>query len=561
MEEQGSLVARALRGLLGMTELRAGRLWRRVTLSFRAQRGIPDFLKTILIVALLAPLPRKLPAQTRWAGEDEVLYHIFVRSFRDSNGDRQGDLAGIAQSLPYLKRLGVTSLLLTPVNPSPHYHNYFATSFEGVDPAFGDSGSFTRLVRAVHAAGLRIYLDEEIQYVTPEHPWWRETIGHPGSPYANYILYKDSTRTEPEPAFFGMLELPIWSGGKVGIANVNLLEPAVRDYFARLFATLADPNHDGRFEDGVDGFRIDHMMDDLDQKGKLTHLFERFWAPVFAAAKAVNPKVKIIAEQFDWGYGDDFLTRGGADMVFGFPIRGAIVSGRASDLVTALRGTMEKTPAGKGQVIFLENHDTDRAASLTDDPRMLRLAAALMLVLKGTPSIYYGQELGMRGKQNKKWGNDANDIPVREAFEWHRRLGGAGEALWYRETGEWWTNRYARDDDGVSEEEEAKAPGSLLAWYTRLIHFRLGRPELREGDQQVLEVSAPDMVAILRSTPAAASLVLVNLGETAQCVARPAGLPASLAGRLRNLLAEGGGAARAPGCLRVEQHTVAVYSR
>lgn len=74
-------------------------------------------------------------------------------------------------------------------------------------------------------------------------------------------------------------------------------------------------------------------------------------------------------------------------------------------------------------------------------------------------------------------------------------------------------------------------------------------------------MSAPDMVAILRSTPAAASLVLVNLGETAQCVARPAGLPAPLAGGLRNLLAEGGGAARAPGCLPVEQHTVAVYSR
>lgn len=523
-------------------------------------RGLAGFgLALVLTLGAVAPAA----AQSGWKAEDEVFYHIFVRSFRDSNGDRIGDLAGIQGQLDYLHELGVTSLLLTPVNPSPHYHNYFASSFEGVDPAFGDSLSLVRLARAVHARGMKIYLDQEIQYVTPEHPWWRESVGRPGSPYARYILYKDSTNREPEPAFFGMLELPVWDGRKVGITDVNLLEPAVRDYFASLFASMLDPNHDGKFDDGVDGFRIDHMMDDLDRKGRLTDLFARFWAPVFARVRAVNPNAKIIAEQYDWGYGEDFLTRGGADMVFAFPIRGAIVSGKAADLANAIRETVERTPAGKGQLVFIENHDTDRFASLVESlPRGLRLGAALNILLKGTPSIYYGQELGMRGKQFKAWGSDANDIPVREALEWHAKEGGAGEATWYKDTGPWWDNRYSRSDDGVSVDEEERNPASLLAWYRRLIRLRRSRPELVAGDERVLDSPSPDVVVVLRTSGGSSSLLMANFGASDQCVALPKDvLPPSLrGGQLRNLLAEAG--AGVPGkCSRVAAYSAGLFVR
>ena len=75
----------------------------------------------------------------------EVFYQIFTRSMRDSNGDRQGDLKGIEQSLPYLHRLGVTSILMTPIQPSPFYHNYFPDRPSGVDRAFGTMGDFRRL--------------------------------------------------------------------------------------------------------------------------------------------------------------------------------------------------------------------------------------------------------------------------------------------------------------------------------------------------------------------------------------------------------------------------------
>lgn len=498
-------------------------------------------LDCLLLAAGCLAVPRFAPAQAPapWVAQDEVFYHVFVRSFSDSDGDRIGDLRGIERKLGYLHDLGVTSILLTPINPSPFYHNYFASSFEGIDPEYGDLKSFASLVEAVHARGMKIYLDQEIQYVAQDHPWLKQSLGRPGSQYSRHVLYNGRGNTEPESAIFGITEAPTYSGAVIGIATVNLLDSVVQQYFQTLFVSMIDPNHDGRFGDGVDGFRIDHMMDDLDMKGKLKNLFARFWAPVFAQARSTNPRIKVIAEQFDWGFGDDFLTRGGVDMVFAFPIRGAIVSLNRDSIAEAISQTQRRTPPGKGQLLFIENHDMNRFASeMGGDGRKERMGAALNILLKGTPLIYYGQEIGMKGRQSKAWGTDANDIPVREAFEWTRKRDGPGSPIWYRETGPWWTDRYARDDDGISVEEQAHDPGSLLSFYRRLLALRRGRPDLVSGDARVIATDRREVLAVLRTTPAEASLLLVNLASTATTVGlRRDSLPDILLGpRMKDLL-------------------------
>jgi alpha-amylase len=473
--------------------------------------------------------------------EKEVFYQIFVRSFRDGNGDHIGDLGGIRDKLGYLHDLGVTSILLTPINPSPFYHNYFASSFEGVDPAYGDRDSYGQLVKAIHARGMKIYLDQEIQYAAQDHPWLRQSLGQPGSEFGRLILYNGPGNTLPEAGVFGISVVPMYNGAKVGIVTLNLLDSLTRHYFQQLFVSLIDPNRDGRFDDGVDGFRIDHMMDDLDLKGKLKGLFAQFWTPIFARARALNPNIKIIAEQYDWGFGEDFLTRGGTDMVFAFPLRNAIVSLRRDSIANAITQTRKRTPPGKGQLLFIENHDMNRFASeVGGDARKERIGAALNLLLEGTPLIYYGQEIGMKGKQFKAWGTDANDIPVREAFEWARKGDSPGSATWYRDTGAWWTDRYAKDDDGISVEEEERDPTSLLSFYRRLLALRRARPELVSGDERVVPTDRPDVLAVLRTTGEHASLLLVNLADTATRVAvRRDSLPAALSGPpLKDLLSD-----------------------
>lgn len=453
------------------------------------------------------------PAKAK-AGE-EVFYHVFMRSFRDSDGDRIGDLKGLASRLDYLKQLGITSILLTPLQPSPYYHNYFATSFKAIDPAYGSMDDYFAFVRAAHGRGLKVYLDEEFQYVAEGHPWWSESIGKPDAPYANYLLWRDPQHREAEP----FLNQPRWMGydGRwIGIAMVDLQRPEVKRYFEDLLLYWADPHGDGSGRDGVDGFRIDHMMDDLDNKGLAKNLFAGFWTPLFEALKARRPKLRIIAEQADWGYGKDWLTRGNTDLVFAFPIRGSLVDLNKRLIVNALRETEAITPAGKGQLVFLENHDMDRYASAVgEDMARIRAGAAITLTVRGEPLIYYGQELGMRGQVLKDLPvSDGLHIPLREAFRWNADLTAPGSAIWYRGDQPWWTQHRNRSNDGVSLEEQQAKPDSLYHWYRRLLALRNARPELRAGDQRILCDDDSSVLCILRQQGTQRSLLLVNLGKS-----------------------------------------------
>ena len=144
----------------------------------------------------------------------------------------------------------------------------------------------------------------------------------------------------------------------------------------------------------------------------------------------------------------------------------------------------------------------------------------------------------MRGKQSHAALNDGNDIPDREAMRWSRRLEDPGSAIWYKDTGPWWTERFNRDSDGVSVAEETGDPRSLLSYYRHLLALRRSRVELREGDERIVTTDRPSVLAVVRATPAAASLLLVNLSDSATTVTlAPASLPPTLArGGARDLI-------------------------
>jgi len=441
--------------------------------------------------------------------DDEVFYQIFTRSMRDSNGDGQGDLKGIEQSLPYLKRLGVTSILLTPLYPSDFYHNYFASDFDGVDPEFGTMADYRSLVRAIHKQGMKIYLDEEFQYVAYDHPWFRSALGNPRSPYSDFLIFHGPGNTKPEEGPFGITFAERFPGGTTGITTVNMNSPKVRAWAADYLLRWVDPNGDGNFTDGVDGFRFDHMMDDLDNKHILTNLFEGFWKPVIARLKTRNPKLHLVAEQWDWGNGGDFLRRGHVDAAFAFPLVSAIRSFDKGKIVGAIDDVDKAVPAGKHELIFVENHDMQRIAS---DPGMtpekLRTAATLAMLLKGTVLIYYGQELGMRGAIRPEYKSDEKDIGDREAFRWSAKVEAPGQANWYKGPKSYWTERFAKDNDGISVAEEDRDPKSLLNHYRRLLALRAAHPALRSGGQRVLD---GDVLTIERSSGSERILILANL--------------------------------------------------
>lgn len=469
----------------------------------------------------VAAAPKELAHDASAEAGEEVFYHLFQRSFRDGDGDRIGDLAGLTAKLDYLKDLGVTSLLLTPLQPSPFYHNYFPTDFEAIDPAYGTREDYIAFVRAAHARGLKVYLDQEIQYVGEGHPWWTRALADPDAPEADFLLWKDRARGEAEP-FLDRAAWEHYDGTPIGIAMIHMNNPQVREYFEKVMLFWADPHGDGSGRDGADGIRIDHMMDDLDHKGLATDLFADFWRPIFDALRERRPGFRIMAEQSDWGYGEDWLTDGDADLVFAFPLRAAITRLDKDEIVTALRETGRRTPEGKGQIVFIENHDTDRYMSLVDgDDARARAGAAISLMVAGEPLLYYGQEIGMRGVTRSDPSlSDRAHIPLREAFRWEADLEAPGSAIWYADPGQWWWDeRTNRSGDGVSVAEQTDDPGSLLNWYRGLLALRQQRPELRHGSQRILCEDGGPVLCVMREGEDRRSLLLVNLSDAPAAVA------------------------------------------
>ena len=471
------------------------------------------FLLILFTASLTGWAQKSLPKPQK----GEVIYHVCQRSFYDSNGDTQGDLNGLRQKLDYLQELGVTSILLLPLYDADCYHNYFANDFEKIDAEFGTMADYIALVKDVHRRGMKIYLDMETQYVTAKHRWWKDAVGNLNSPYSNYILFDDAAHQKPATMIFNLRELISYDGTVIPITTVNLRNPDVLAYNVRLFSYFLDPNKDGKFDDGADGFRLDHAMDHLDEKPTLTNLFTTFWKPLVTRLKQMNPAMTIVAEQANWNdVGTAYFEHAGVDRMFGFGLQRAILSFDKQQLINKADSILRLCPTDKDQLIFLENHDIDRFASLEKDARKQRVAAALQLLIGGIPSLYYGQEIGMQG-QNGSFGNtDGNDIPRRQAFDWYASGEGPGMAVWYKNTGQWWTQSTLKANDGISVAEQTASPTSLLNYYKKLIALKQSNPALATGRYENADNTNATVYGFYRTNGTARVLVLANLSAQPQ---------------------------------------------
>ncbi|MBX2924069.1 MAG: alpha-glucosidase C-terminal domain-containing protein [Chitinophagaceae bacterium] len=445
----------------------------------------------------------------------EIIYHVFQRSFYDSNGDGHGDLKGLTQKLDYILELGATSILLTPLYKSAYYHNYFAEDFEAIDTTYGSLEDYLQLVRAVHGRNMKIYMDMEIQYITEDHKWYKDSYQNPASPYSEYIVYKDAQNTEPESIIFNLNGQLGYNNLYRNITTVNLLSKKVQEYLYGLFRYWIDPHKNGSCKDGVDGFRLDHMMDMLDNKPHLDNLFSDFWKPLITRLQALKPGLVFIAEQTDWdSSGNDHLLQGGVSCVFAFQLREAILTFDKNNIAQAAEAAFETSV--DQQVVFIENHDIHRFASLVNnDAGKIRVGAALNILIGGIPAIYYGQEIGMLGEGGfGRYGDsDGNDIPRREAFRWYKQVEGEGMTLWYRDTGPWWNDSTLRDGDGISVEEQQNNPASLWNYYRQLIALRKEYKAFSLGTYSTLQNNNQSIFSFARTWKNEIMVIVVNLSD------------------------------------------------
>ena len=490
----------------------------------------------ILFCSCSLKKPKDAAEKPDW--NNEIIYHVHQRSFFDSNGDRHGDLKGFTEKLGYLKDLGITTVLFTPLYESDFYHNYFARDYEKIDPEYGTMDDYLTFIKAVHQNGLKFIMDMETQYAQTGNKWLVDSYKNPGSPYSGFIYYSDSLNRYPEqfyvPSGSDLIFSKAWPDQKLNIVYLNLNSQKVKDWTKTFYAHWVDPNGDGKFDDGVDGFRIDHMMDDLDNKGLFTHMFSNFWNPVFQYCKAINPNLFVVGEQSNWAeYGEDMIVQGGINASFGFPIHFAIAgtpdyfakdpadktlrnSLNAENIGKQVEQTLKRIPEGKNYINFIENHDTERFASVVkQDKRKLFCGAVLNILLPGIPSIYYGQELGVSG-QIGNWGYDVNHIPVREAFPWTPDPNEPGTAVFYKDSGPWWDQSYFKtgESEKLALSVQQKDPSSLWNLYRKLIFFRKANNAVRNGDFKRLQTGKPDILAFSRETAYEKVVVMLNLSES-----------------------------------------------
>ena len=483
---------------------------------------------------------------------EAVFYEIYVRSYQDTNGDGIGDLPGIVERLDYLNdgtpnSLGVDALWLTPINPSPMYDfGYDVSDYCEVDPRFGTLANVDRLIAEAHRRGMRVILDLVPNHTSHEHTWFRSARAAQSSPRRDWYIWRDPAPDGGPPnnwvsAFGG----PAWTYN----------EPSRQYYLHSFLREQPDLNYRNsavarameeviRFwlDRGVDGFRVDvihKMIKDAELRDNPppaphdTDLVRHYGGQVHVYDED-RPEVHDIIRGWRClldDYGDRMMV---GEVYLFDPARVAAYYGNGADGLhlafnfrflwcpwdaAAFRARVDEIeallPPGAQPTYVLSSHDAPRHRTRFDDARdgdaRARLAALMLLTLRGTPFLYYGEEIGMRdgvipadrvcdpvGKRFPGLGRD----PARTPMQWNG-VPGAGFT-----TAEPWLP-VAGGLMEVNVDRQRNDPSSLLSFYRRLIWYRKQSPALLHGTYRPIE-SPRDTFAYLREHGRQRLLVALN---------------------------------------------------
>jgi alpha-amylase len=431
-----------------------------------------------------------------------VFYEIFVRSFRDSDGDGIGDFNGITEKLDYLQELGVKGLWLMPINPSPSYHGYDVTDYYAVNPDYGTMDDFKRLLEEAHKRDIKIIIDLVLNHTSAQHPWFKEALTS-GSEYHDWYKW-----SETDPGFRGPWGAMAWHK-----ASNNLF------YYAIFWDQMPDLNYDNEavqeeskkitsfwLEDvGIDGFRLDAVRYLAEDKqladSDANHAYLEDWGTYY---RSVNPQAFTVGEAWtDNANVKEYIkTNSELDSAFNFDLAGAILkainesnnSGLRFILQTTVRDFPEQDNAN-----FLTNHDMPRVMNqLGQDVEKAKAAAAILLTSPGIPFIYYGEEIGMIGSKP--------DELIRTPMQWS-----GDEGAGFTDGIPW--EAINKDYTTVNVDAQTGDTSSLLEHYRSLIQLRNAHPALQFGETFVAESNSSKLLSYLRTSEDETLLVVINIDD------------------------------------------------
>ena len=424
---------------------------------------------------------KKMGATNNWSPakwpRESIFYEVFVRSFYDGNGDQIGDFVGLKEKLPYLKELGVDALWLMPINDSPSYHGYDVVDYYDTNPDYGTLEEFQEFLQTAHENGIKVIMDLVVNHTSSRNPWFESSAYEDGSQYRDYYVWQDEFDDVNERGPWGQRVWYQSSTKKAYYADfwdqmpdLNFSNPEVRAEMKQIARFWLDPNNDGDFSDGVDGFRLDAAKHIDDKDSDVTH---NWWQEFNTAVKEVNPNAFLVGE--NWAETDKMARFfEDLDASFNFSLADRMIevaNGENVDIIKELKEIHAKYSSYSDRFIdatFLRNHDQNRvAAELSASEDKMKLAASLLLTLPGTPFIYYGEEIGQIGAKP--------DDNIREPFDWYSDAKGKGMTTMDK-GGFYHPMVYTKANDGISLEEQEGVAGSLFEHYKRLIRVRKANP-------------------------------------------------------------------------------------
>jgi len=476
-----------------------------------------------------------------------VIYQIYPGSFQDSDGDGIGDLAGIEARLDDLVALGVDALWLSPIFPSPMADfGYDVADYCGIDPRFGSLADFDSLLAGAHARGLKLLLDLVPNHTSSAHPWFEESRASRDNPKRDWYIWRDrASGGGPPNNWISDFGGPAWEWDEVTgqyyyhaflkeQPDLNWRNPQVR-------AAMMDVLRFW-FDRGVDGFRIDVLWHLAKHADFPDNPANPAWRPAMGEMHKLlqlhstdQPEVHGIAAEMRRvadGYKERLLVgeiylpverlmayygrkdAPGVHLPFNFQLIDAPWEARTlARLIAAYEAAL---PPDGWPTWVLGNHDRPRAAARLGEAQA-RVAAMLLLTLRGTPTLYYGDEIGMADvpippdrvqdpRELREPGLGLGRDPVRTPMAWDgsRNAGFTGGLPWLPLHADCRTRNVAA---------QRAEPGSMWRLHRDLLALRRLRPALAMGDWLPAECDG-DLLAYGRRLGDERLLVALNLGPS-----------------------------------------------
>ena len=510
-----------------------------------------------------------MATDTSW-WKSAVLYELYVRAFRDADGDGHGDLRGVTERLDYLRDLGVDVLWLLPLSPSPlRDDGYDVSDYYGIHPDYGTVEDLRALLEAAHARGLKVITDLVMNHTSSDHPWFQASRRREEGKAEWYVWTDDPTTYGDARVIFTDSESSNWTWDEV----------RGQYYWHRFFHHQPDLNYDHPdvratmldvvrhwLELGVDGFRLDAIPYLYQREGTNcenlpeTHAFLK---GLRSFIDRIAPGAFLLGEVNQWPedtlpyFGDGFDEM---PLLFHFPVMPRLWKALAEGSAAPIRWILERTPAIPSScqwVVFLRNHDELTLEMVTDEERAfmyahyapepvmrlnvgirrrlaplcdfdrgrIELLHSLLMTLPGTPILYYGDEIGM--------GDDLT-LPdrngVRTPMQWNDSPGAGFSSA---------ETTYApllsdplTSPDRVNVAAAERDQDSLLHWIRRLIATRRRHHALGAGSFAMLPSPDPALAVFLSTSEHDAVVAVHNLSAEPRRLTF--GVPA-LAGRALRL--------------------------